>query len=241
MCLKWKSVGVNLLATARTSASDVSRAMGLAASSPCGIPTRWRARSAFFAAGAAGAAALETLYVDFRDQQGLAEDCKMRDGTDLSAGSQPALIRSQPSMHVSRRRHARRVVASFAAQPDVGTNANRRNKLADGRSNLTDFQAVQRIRRILRTQCNLRNNLETETRRVCSAVFSANSMRHWKMRLHQGFDRLIEITHKLHAISKLYRKVERQHHAQGRKISYRHTRNFGLRHKKQSVPDISIN
>lgn len=30
-----------------------------------------------FAAGAAGAAALETLYVDFRDQQGLAESCKV--------------------------------------------------------------------------------------------------------------------------------------------------------------------
>jgi citrate lyase subunit beta / citryl-CoA lyase len=79
-----------------------------------------------FAAGAAGAAALETLYVDFRDQQGLAESCKIarRDGfvgriaihPDQVATVNSCFTPSDPDLA-----HARRVVAAFAAAPDVGT------------------------------------------------------------------------------------------------------------------------
>lgn len=79
-----------------------------------------------FAAGAAGAAALETLYVDFRDQQGLAVFCRIarRDGfvgqiaihPDQIATINACFTPSQADLD-----HARRVVAAFAANPDVGT------------------------------------------------------------------------------------------------------------------------
>jgi citrate lyase subunit beta/citryl-CoA lyase len=79
-----------------------------------------------FAAGAAGAAALETLYVDFRDQQGLAESCKVarRDGFVGRIAIHPdqiATINACFTPSAADIEHARRVVAAFAAQPDVGT------------------------------------------------------------------------------------------------------------------------
>jgi len=79
-----------------------------------------------FAAGAAGAAALETLYVDFRDQQGLAESCKIarRDGFVGRIAIHPdqiATINACFTPSDADIEHSRRVVAAFAAQPDVGT------------------------------------------------------------------------------------------------------------------------
>ena len=79
-----------------------------------------------FAAGAAGAAALETLYVDFKDQEGLAESCKIarRDGFVGQIAIHPdqvATINACFSPSDADLEHARRVVAAFAAQPDVGT------------------------------------------------------------------------------------------------------------------------
>lgn len=79
-----------------------------------------------FAAGAAGAAALETLYVDFRDQQGLAESCKVahRDGFVGRIAIHPdqvATINACFTPSDADLAHARRVAAAFAAAPDVGT------------------------------------------------------------------------------------------------------------------------
>ena len=79
-----------------------------------------------FAAGAADAAALETLYVDFRDQEGLAESCKIarRDGFVGRIAIHPdqvATINACFTPSDADIEHARRVVAAFAAQPDVGT------------------------------------------------------------------------------------------------------------------------
>src|ERR1700758_2127378 len=79
-----------------------------------------------FAAGAAGAAALETLYVEFRDQQGLAESCRIarRDGFVGRIAIHPdqvATINSCFTPPDAALAHARRVVAAFAAAPDVGT------------------------------------------------------------------------------------------------------------------------
>jgi citrate lyase subunit beta/citryl-CoA lyase len=79
-----------------------------------------------FAAGAAGAAALETLYVDFKDQEGLAESCKIarRDGFVGRIAIHPdqiATINACFTPSDADLEHARRVVAAFAAQPDVGT------------------------------------------------------------------------------------------------------------------------
>lgn len=79
-----------------------------------------------FAAGAAGAVALETLYVDFRNQQGLAESCKIarRDGFVGRIAIHPdqvATINACFTPSDADLAHARRVVAAFGAAPDVGT------------------------------------------------------------------------------------------------------------------------
>ena len=79
-----------------------------------------------FAAGAAGVLALDTLYGDFRDQQGLAQSCRnaRRDGfvgriaihPDQSAVINRAFTPSEQDIA-----HARRVVDLFEANPGVGT------------------------------------------------------------------------------------------------------------------------
>src|ERR1700737_4982090 len=79
-----------------------------------------------FAAGAAGAAALDTLYADFRDQEGLAESCKIarRDGFVGKIATHPAQVATINQCFTPSEAdlaHARRVVAAFAAQPDTGT------------------------------------------------------------------------------------------------------------------------
>jgi citrate lyase subunit beta/citryl-CoA lyase len=79
-----------------------------------------------FAAGAAGAAALDTLYIDFRDQKGLAESCRIarRDGFVGKIAIHPAQVATINECFTPSEAdlaHARRVVAAFAAQPDAGT------------------------------------------------------------------------------------------------------------------------
>jgi citrate lyase subunit beta / citryl-CoA lyase len=79
-----------------------------------------------FAAAAADAAAIETLYVNFKDQQGLAESCKVarRDGFVGRIAIHPdqiATINACFTPSAADLDHARRVVAAFAANPDVGT------------------------------------------------------------------------------------------------------------------------
>jgi citrate lyase subunit beta/citryl-CoA lyase len=109
---------------------DLSAALGaLTPRKPDGswtFPYQLARAQCLFAAGAAGAAPLETLYVDFKDQEGLAQSCKAarRDGfvgriaihPDQVATINACFTPSQADLE-----HARRVVAAFAAQPDVGT------------------------------------------------------------------------------------------------------------------------
>ena len=79
-----------------------------------------------FAAGAAGTAALDTLYVDFRDENGLAESCRMarRDGFVGKIAIHPAQVATINQCFTPSEAdlaHARRVVAAFAAEPNAGT------------------------------------------------------------------------------------------------------------------------
>jgi citrate lyase subunit beta/citryl-CoA lyase len=79
-----------------------------------------------FAAGAAGVLALDTLYGDFKDQDGLAESCRIarRDGFVGKIAIHPnqiATINECFTPSETDLAHARRVVAAFAAQPDAGT------------------------------------------------------------------------------------------------------------------------
>jgi citrate lyase subunit beta / citryl-CoA lyase len=79
-----------------------------------------------FAASAAGVAPLDTLYADFRDPEGLEQDCKRarRDGFTGRIAIHPdqiAIINRCFSASPEDIAHARMIVDAFAAQPDAGT------------------------------------------------------------------------------------------------------------------------
>lgn len=81
---------------------------------------------ALFAAAAAGVPALDTLYADFRDDEGLAAFAA-RARRDGFAGmiaihpAQVAIIHAQFTPSAEELAHARRVVAAFDANPGLGT------------------------------------------------------------------------------------------------------------------------
>ncbi len=111
-------------------AEDLSAALGALTNKEADgswtFPYQVARAQCLFAAGAAGAAALETLYGDFRDQEGLAESCKIarRDGFVGRIAIHPdqiATINACFTPSEADLEHARRVVAAFAASPDVGT------------------------------------------------------------------------------------------------------------------------
>jgi citrate lyase subunit beta/citryl-CoA lyase len=111
-------------------AEDLGAALGaLSNKEPNGdwtFPYQVARAQCLFAAGAAGVQALDTLYGDFRDQNGLAESCRMarRDGFVGRIAIHPdqiATINECFTPSDADLAHARRVVAAFAAQPDAGT------------------------------------------------------------------------------------------------------------------------
>lgn len=79
-----------------------------------------------FAAAAAEVLAIETLYADFRDAEGLERDCRRsrRDGFTGRIAIHPdqvATINRAYSPSEAEIAEARRIVEAFAAQPDAGT------------------------------------------------------------------------------------------------------------------------
>jgi len=100
-----------------------------------------------FAASAAGVAAIDTLYADFRDTTGLRETCDLarRDGFSGKLAIHPAqvdVINEAFTPSAAEIAHARRIVAAFAAQPDAGTLA------LDGR--MLDVPHLAQARKILK-------------------------------------------------------------------------------------------
>lgn len=78
------------------------------------------------AAGAAGVAAIDTIYTDFRDPAGLGAECAAarRSGFTSKMAIHPAqlaAINEAFSTSAEERQWAERVLAAFAAQPDAGT------------------------------------------------------------------------------------------------------------------------
>jgi citrate lyase subunit beta / citryl-CoA lyase len=111
-------------------AEDLSAALGaLTNKEPDGgwtFPYQIARAQCLFAAGAAGVAALDTLYADFKDQDGLAASCKIarRDGfvgRIAIHSDQVATINACFTPSNADLAHARRVVAAFTAAPNVGT------------------------------------------------------------------------------------------------------------------------
>jgi citrate lyase subunit beta/citryl-CoA lyase len=78
------------------------------------------------AAAAAGVAAIDTIYTDFRDEAGLRAECAAARRSGFSAKmaihpAQLAAINEAFSVSAAERDWAERVVAAFAANPDAGT------------------------------------------------------------------------------------------------------------------------
>ena len=78
------------------------------------------------AAAAAGVAALDTIYTDFRDPDGLKVECAAARRSGFTAKmaihpAQIAAINDAFSTSATEREWAERVIAAFAAQPDAGT------------------------------------------------------------------------------------------------------------------------
>lgn len=111
-------------------AEDLSAALGALTNKEADgawtFPYQVARAQCLFAAGAADVAALDTLYADFKDQKGLAESCRLarRDGFVGRVAIHPdqvATINTCFTPSDADLAHARRVVAAFAAAPDVGT------------------------------------------------------------------------------------------------------------------------
>jgi citrate lyase subunit beta/citryl-CoA lyase len=99
-----------------------------------------------FAAAAAGVPAIDTVFVDFRDEAGLARECAaaFRDGFSGKLAIHPAqvpIINEGLTPSAAQLDHARRVVAAFAASGDAGVTS------LDGR--MLDRPHLYAARRIL--------------------------------------------------------------------------------------------
>lgn len=89
-------------------------------------PYRIARAACLFAAAAAGVAPIETLYADYRDPDGLAENTRTarRDGFSGRLAIHPdqvEIINQGFSPSADDVDHARRVIAAFEAAPDAGT------------------------------------------------------------------------------------------------------------------------
>lgn len=111
-------------------AEDLGAALGaLTNKEPNGdwtFPYQVARAQCLFAAGAAGAQALDTLYADYKDRDGLAESCRIarRDGFVGRIAIHPdqvATINACFTPSEADLAHARRIVAAFEAEPDAGT------------------------------------------------------------------------------------------------------------------------
>lgn len=111
-------------------AEDLAAAIGATANKEADgnwtEPYRIARSLCLFAAASAGVAPIDTLYSDFRDTAGLEADCRRarRDGFTGRIAIHPDQVETinrcfSPSDEDVA--HARRVVAAFAAQPELGT------------------------------------------------------------------------------------------------------------------------
>lgn len=124
------STSVSRLAGVTWGAEDLSAAIGAVSNREEGgdwSPLYMLANSlCLSAAAAAGVPAIDTLYADFKDEQGLRRACKSSRrrgfrGRIAIHPDQVLTINEAYSPSEAEIAHARRIVDAFAAQPDVGT------------------------------------------------------------------------------------------------------------------------
>lgn len=138
------------LAALTWGAEDLSAELGATANKEDGgewtFPYAVARAQCLFAATAAGVAPIDTLHADFRDPDGLEQDCRRarRDGFTGRLAIHPdqvAIINRCFSPTEEEVAHARRIVDAFAAQPDAGTLG------IDGK--MVDIPHLKAARRIL--------------------------------------------------------------------------------------------
>lgn len=124
------TAGLTRLAGLTWGAEDLSSAMGASTNlDPSGgwaFTYRLVRSLTLMAAHASGVPAIETLYVDFRDDDGLRASCRAArsEGWSGRIAIHPAQVRGINESFAPTEdevRFARRVIEAFAAQPDVGT------------------------------------------------------------------------------------------------------------------------
>jgi hypothetical protein len=103
-----------------------------------------------------------------------------------------------------------------------------RNKLTDGRSNLTDFQAVQRVRGVVSDMAQSAAQSRHGNKARLLRGSCVNSINRWKI-LVKAFFKQIGTSLKLLVTLRPYRLAARQQREDEAKTSSRHTRHFGLR------------
>lgn len=126
----YRDAGLARLTAITWGAEDLSAALG--ASTNLDASGEWApayklARSlSLLASHAAGVQAIDTLYVDFRNEQGLRESCRASRSEGFTGRlaihpAQVATINECFSPSSEEIAHAQRVLAAFAANPDAGT------------------------------------------------------------------------------------------------------------------------
>jgi citrate lyase subunit beta/citryl-CoA lyase len=127
---RYAEAGLTRLEAITWGAEDLSAALG--ASTNLDASGEWApayklARSlSLLAAHAAGVQAIDTLYVDFRNEEGLRASCRAARSEGFTGRlaihpAQVAIINECFSPSAGEIDHAKRVLAAFAANPDAGT------------------------------------------------------------------------------------------------------------------------
>jgi hypothetical protein len=112
-----------------------------------------------------------------------------------------------------------------------------RDRMTDGRSNLSDFTAVQRVRGDLSDAVHSALQSGHGKKHVYFASYSARLIGQWRTAL-KHFLQLIAASLKRRAILNRYRRVVKRQRADEAKMSSPHIRHFGLKAKPRFAPDM---
>jgi hypothetical protein len=110
-------------------------------------------------------------------------------------------------------------------------------RLMDGRSNLTNFGAIQRLRGDV---SDMTQSAAQSGQGIQSSVASGgciNSINRWKTQVKDFFKQIVTLF-KLRVTLKPYRQAVRRQRADEARISSPHIRHFGLRHRPRFARDM---
>ena len=101
----------------------------------------------------------------------------------------------------------------------------------DGKSNLTGFQAVQRVRGDVSDMAQSAAQSRHGNERVCFGASCVNSTNRWRTQVKDS-SRQTGTLRRLLATLKLYRLAARQQHVDEARMSSTHIRHVGLKHRR---------